>query len=60
MQQQKELWIFLKALKRSSLTVQQKKTIKGQALAGDLLGAQKGFQRLTRAREDKTKKTQWR
>ena len=47
--QQQELGAFIKALKRSRLTAQQRRTLKGQAIAGDLKGAQKGFQRLTEA-----------
>lgn len=37
---------FIKALGGSGLGKQQKKTLKGQALAGDLAGAKKGLKRL--------------
>lgn len=46
-----ELQIFIKRLKRAGLTRQQFSTIKGQAIAGDLKGAQKGLQKLLRERE---------
>ena len=52
---EKELWTFLKEIDKSGLTKQQKKTIKGQALAGDVQGALKGYQRLIRARQTKKK-----
>ena len=50
-----ELWSFLKRLKNSGLTKQQFKTIRGQALAGDLQGAQKGLDRLMREKEKRKK-----
>ena len=37
---------FIKSLKYSPLSQQQKKTIRGQAIAGDLEGARKGFEKL--------------
>lgn len=46
---------FLKALKGSQLTAQQKRTLRGQAVAGDLEGALKGYQRLLRAKEEHMK-----
>jgi hypothetical protein len=39
---------FIKEIGRSPLTAQQKKTLRGQVLAGDVEGAKKGFERLTR------------
>ena len=47
--QQQELGAFLATLKYSRLTHQQRRTLRGQALAGDLKGAQKGLQKLTEA-----------
>ena len=47
---------FIVALRRPKLTAQQKRTLKGQALAGDLKGAQKGFQRLTEANQTNMKR----
>ena len=38
---------FTDLLKRSTLTEQQKRTLRGQALHGDLEGARKGYRRLT-------------
>lgn len=43
----KELTMFIKNLKDYKLTKQQRKTLKGQVLAGDLAGAKKGLERLT-------------
>lgn len=37
---------FIKNLKHYPLTKQQIKTLRGQALAGDLVGAQKGLERM--------------
>ena len=54
--EQNDLAKFIIALKYSRLTAQQKKTLKGQALAGDLKGAQKGFQRLTEANQTNKKR----
>lgn len=54
--EQSELSKFIIALKRSELTAQQKRTLKGQALAGDLKGAQKGFQKLTEAKQNHQKR----
>lgn len=39
----KEIGIFLKQLKSFDLTLQQRSTLRGQAKAGDLQGAQKGL-----------------
>lgn len=50
-----ELHLFLKRLKLSGLPVQAKKTLRGQALSGDLTGAQKGFYRLLEARQKSRK-----
>lgn len=44
--QDEKLYCFLKQLKFSGLTAQQKKTLRGQAIAGDLEGAKKGFYKL--------------
>ena len=43
-----DLYRFIHQLKKTRLTRQQIQTLRGQALAGDLLGAQKGLERLTR------------
>lgn len=43
---------FIRALRGSQLTAQQKRTLKGQALGGDLQGALKGYQRLLSAKKD--------
>ncbi len=37
---------FIKMVGKSPLTAQQKKTLRGQAIAGDLDGARKGFEKL--------------
>lgn len=42
---QKEIDIFLRFLRSVELTSQQRKTFRGQALAGDLMGAMNGLQR---------------
>lgn len=39
---------FIEALKFYELTSKQRKTLRGQAIAGDLEGAQKGLQRILR------------
>lgn len=39
---------------RSRLTPQQFRTLKGQVLAGDITGAQKGLQKLLKQREART------
>ena len=46
--------LFLEELKqhRDTLTLQQLRTLKGQALAGDIIGARRGLARLTEARHD--------
>lgn len=46
---------FIKTLRGSQLTAQQKRTLKGQAVAGDLQGALKGYQRLLSAKKDNMK-----
>jgi hypothetical protein len=43
-----ELKLVIKSLKGHGLSKQQKKTLRGQALAGDLAGAKKGVKRLAR------------
>ena len=48
-----ELQTFIKRLKRAGLPRQQFLTIKGQAIAGDLNGAQKGLERLLRERKER-------
>lgn len=37
---------FIRSLRHEDLTTQQKRTLKGQALSGDLKGAQKGLERI--------------
>lgn len=44
-----ELQAFLMRLKHSGLPAQAKRTLKGQALKGDLEGAKKGFCKLSDA-----------
>ena len=46
---------FVKTLRGSQLTAQQKGTLKGQAVAGDLEGALKGYQRLLSAKKQNMK-----
>ena len=46
---------FIKSLKGSQLTAQQKRTLKGQALGVDLQGALKGYQRLQSAKRQNMK-----
>lgn len=41
-----ELTKFIKQLKQSNLTLQQFKTLKGQALSGDIAGAEKGLHKI--------------
>lgn len=41
-----EIDSFIRSLKNSQLTKQQIKTLRGQALTGDLVGAQKGLERM--------------
>lgn len=55
-EEQTELAKFFMAVKYSGLTRQQKRTLKGQALAGDFKGALKGFQRLTEEKQNDTKR----
>jgi len=43
---QHDLYDFIRSLKNYPLTSQQIKTLRGQALAGDLAGARKGLQRI--------------
>jgi hypothetical protein len=40
--------VFIRSLKNYPLTTQQKKTLRGQAFAGDLAGAISGLERLTK------------
>ena len=40
--------MFLRQLKESRLTLQQKRTLRGQALNGDLNGARRGLEKLER------------
>lgn len=44
------MYKLLKAIHKSPLTAQQKRTIRGQVLAGDVEGAKKGFEKLMRGR----------
>lgn len=46
---------FIKSLRSAQITPQQRKTLRGQALAGDLKGAKKGLQRLLSAKESNLK-----
>lgn len=46
-----DLHKFFKLLKYSGLPAQQKRTLRGQAVCGDLEGAKKGYERLMRAKE---------
>lgn len=55
-EEQTELTKFYMTLKYARLTKQQRKTLMGQALAGDLKGALKGFKRLTEAKQDDRKR----
>ena len=43
---------FIESLKFYELTSQQRKTLRGQAIAGDLEGAQKGLQTILDRREN--------
>ena len=43
---------FIESLKLYELTSQQRKTLRGQAIAGDLEGAQKGLQTILDRREN--------
>lgn len=40
------MYKLLKTIHKSPLTAQQKKTLRGQAIAGDVEGAKKGFEKL--------------
>lgn len=42
---------FMKTLKYSGLTAQQKRTLRGQFFAGDYNGAMAGLERLTKKRK---------
>lgn len=46
----KAVTAFVKSLRNSGLTKQQIKTLRGQALSGDLDGARKGLFKLTRCK----------
>lgn len=46
---------FLKKLGNSTLTLQQKRTLRGQALSGQLEAAQKGFDKLDKRLIDSRK-----
>ena len=46
---------FIKYLKSLNLTKQQKRTLKGQALNGDLKGAKKGLARLLEVKANEVK-----
>ena len=39
---------FIRQLRSANLTSQERKTIRGQALSGDLIGAKKGLKRIQR------------
>lgn len=52
MRRMRETDRFIEALKFYELTAQQRKTLRGQAIAGDLEGAQKGLQTILDRREN--------
>lgn len=52
MRRMRETDRFIEALKFYELTSQQRKTLRGQAIAGDLEGAQKGLQTILDRREN--------
>lgn len=43
-----EIYKFIRELRKYNLTKQQRKTIRGQALSGDIVGAKKGLEKLSR------------
>jgi hypothetical protein len=53
-----ETKVFLKRLKifKKVLTVQERKTLQGQALSGDLAGAQKGLDKLLKQKTNQARK----
>ena len=53
-----ETKVFLKRLKifKKVLTSQERNTLKGQALSGDLAGAQKGLDKLLKQKTKETRK----
>lgn len=44
---------FLRQLRKSGLTPQQKRTLKGQVLAGDFESAKKGYEKLMNRKNDR-------
>lgn len=52
MRRMRETDRFIESLKFYELTSQQRKTLRGQAIAGDLEGAQKGLQTILDRREN--------
>ena len=52
MRKMRETDRFIESLKFYELTSQQRKTLRGQAIAGDLEGAQKGLQTILDRREN--------
>jgi len=44
---QRDIYDFIRSLKNYPLTLQQKKSLRGQSLAGDLVGAIKGLNRIS-------------
>ncbi len=50
-QRQPVIDCFIRSLKQYPLTKQQIKTLRGQAIAGDLAGAQKGLERMVSRHE---------
>lgn len=49
-----ELTKFLKQIKKANLTPQQFRTLKGQAINGDLLGATIGLKKITGGKNSET------
>ena len=43
-----DIYKFIRGLRKYDLTKQQRKTLRGQALSGDLIGAKKGLEKLSR------------
>lgn len=50
-----EISKFIRLLNKYTLTKQQRKTLKGQAINGDLVGAKKGLARLLEVKANEVK-----
>ena len=48
---------FIRSLRFENLTTQQKRTLKGQALSGDLAGAKKGLEKIKRGGQNEIQRT---